>query len=969
MQKQPLIKCMEQIDLLNQMSSENTMDLCSELMTVFFKATSVKDLVGITESTFERFIPLDYSGLYIYNEQTERLELLVAQGFSEEEKWAAEASAMERHPGLVYRTGKAIYIPDTQDDQGNLTSDSPRSFFVRTRLYSPVVVGGKRIGVFGVVSSRINAFSTADIALFNYICKLAGKVYTQIKSNERLENLNSELRVLSFLATHTDNSVIITDSAGCITWVNQEFSKLTGFSLHEAIGQRPGHLLQGKRSDPKVIERIGHALKRKEPFNCVIKNYTKQGEEYVVDLSIYPFFNENGDFSHFISLQRNVTQEFFYKEQIENQRIKLDAILSSIPDLIFVIGENGLIEEYFLSKDFHHSLVDVDFSGASIYDFVSGADSERMNKVILSAFSSTQISNSEFTCLFDDITVYCELRMVQMNQNKLLCVFRNINDQLLYETEKLRIQNFNKLLSDFSIKLSLSDANEVDGIIDGLLIAAGKKFHSDSVFFVDLLDGNQEFSSRIFDYSSKKWKKKTQALNTKNEHLLFHLNQLKSEEILNYSFSLKNNPELKSSHIILQALGASDDSAFKIMPVIYANQLIAFFGFTFYASNQFQNSIEISEIKLLGDIVVSAIHRKQYIIELSRFKAIFDNGYFGALILNHRNEIVYNNLYANKYFNDNSSLNDPVKIQKFFSGIIRSELSLSYKNLLADDSDSSKVVALFDTRGKEVHLLFKHLVLDQPNKRKPFIALSFIDISDLIKQESETNKALQIVSEQNRKLLNFSYIVSHNIRSHASNISGFLQLAESENDVSTLHVYLDALSKSSKALDGTLRHLNELLNIQSRVGVHPVPIDLNEIVVKTIAALSSDLSQIPHSFQLDFSNPFMIHADQAYADSIMLNLISNAIKYRKSDFPLEIIISAKKLNDESIIYVKDNGKGIDLDKYGEKVFGMFKTFHGNRDARGIGLFITKNQIESMGGSIQLESSPGNGATFTIYLPD
>jgi signal transduction histidine kinase len=289
--------------------------------------------------------------------------------------------------------------------------------------------------------------------------------------------------------------------------------------------------------------------------------------------------------------------------------------------------------------------------------------------------------------------------------------------------------------------------------------------------------------------------------------------------------------------------------------------------------------------------------------------------------------------------------------------------------LLADNSDSSKVVTLFDTRGKEVHLLFKHLVLDQPNKRKPFIALSFIDISDLIKQESETNKALQIVSEQNRKLLNFSYIVSHNIRSHASNISGFLQLAESENDVSALHVYLDALSKSSKALDGTLRHLNELLNIQSRVGVHPVPIDLNEIVVKTIAALSSDLSQIPHSFQFDFSNPFMIHADQAYADSIILNLISNAIKYRKSDVPLEIIISAKKQNDESIIYVKDNGKGIDLDKYGEKVFGMFKTFHGNRDARGIGLFITKNQIESMGGSIHLESSPGNGATFTIYLPD
>jgi signal transduction histidine kinase len=66
--------------------------------------------------------------------------------------------------------------------------------------------------------------------------------------------------------------------------------------------------------------------------------------------------------------------------------------------------------------------------------------------------------------------------------------------------------------------------------------------------------------------------------------------------------------------------------------------------------------------------------------------------------------------------------------------------------------------------------------------------------------------------------------------------------------------------------------------------------------------------------------------------------------------------------------VQDNGKGIDLDKHGDKIFGMFKTFHGNRDARGIGLFITRNQIEALGGTIEVASKVGEGTKFTVYLP-
>jgi signal transduction histidine kinase len=113
---------------------------------------------------------------------------------------------------------------------------------------------------------------------------------------------------------------------------------------------------------------------------------------------------------------------------------------------------------------------------------------------------------------------------------------------------------------------------------------------------------------------------------------------------------------------------------------------------------------------------------------------------------------------------------------------------------------------------------------------------------------------------------------------------------------------------------------------------------------------------------------FKLKTDKAYLDSIVLNLLSNAIKYRRPDEDPIITIEAGERNSVSYFIIQDNGKGIDLEKYGEKLFGMFKTFHGNRDARGIGLFITRNQIEALGGTIEVESKVGEGTKFTVYLP-
>ena len=99
----------------------------------------------------------------------------------------------------------------------------------------------------------------------------------------------------------------------------------------------------------------------------------------------------------------------------------------------------------------------------------------------------------------------------------------------------------------------------------------------------------------------------------------------------------------------------------------------------------------------------------------------------------------------------------------------------------------------------------------------------------------------------------------------------------------------------------------------------------------------------------------------------MVNLLTNAIKYKSPERNPKITIKAEKSSGKLVLTFADNGLGIDLAKNKNKIFGMYKTFHNNGDATGLGLFMTKNHIEVLGGSISVESKVNVGTTFKIQL--
>jgi PAS domain S-box-containing protein len=250
---------------------------------------------------------------------------------------------------------------------------------------------------------------------------------------------------------------------------------------------------------------------------------------------------------------------------------------------------------------------------------------------------------------------------------------------------------------------------------------------------------------------------------------------------------------------------------------------------------------------------------------------------------------------------------------------------------------------------------------------KPIISRGImIDITVMKEAEMNLKHSLHLVTEQNKRLLNFSYIVSHNLRSHTSNIESLIDLIESSESEDERNEMIHLLKSVSNSLDDTMVHLNEVVNINTNIDLMISPLNLSTYIAKTKEILSEKIHLNEVTFVTNIPDDLVINYNPAYLESIFYNLISNAIRYRHPERKPVITIQWHKENDMGVIEISDNGIGIDLVRNGDKIFGMYKTFSTNPDARGIGLFITKNQIEAIGGSITVESEPNVGTTFKIY---
>lgn len=191
----------------------------------------------------------------------------------------------------------------------------------------------------------------------------------------------------------------------------------------------------------------------------------------------------------------------------------------------------------------------------------------------------------------------------------------------------------------------------------------------------------------------------------------------------------------------------------------------------------------------------------------------------------------------------------------------------------------------------------------------------------------------------------------------------FSQPGNTEADRMECINYIKAISSG---LTNTVNHLTEIVKQQDDANRKKTMLSFADTLTSITQALQSDIDAVRGQVLTNFKVTEVCYLP-AYLDSILLNLVTNAIKYHHPGRDLVIRCGTYEQDGHIYLTVEDNGLGIDLNKNKNSMFGMYKTFHHHPDSRGLGLFMTRNQIETLGGSIDVESEPNAGTKFIIKL--
>ncbi|MES2812256.1 MAG: PAS domain S-box protein [Bacteroidota bacterium] len=279
---------------------------------------------------------------------------------------------------------------------------------------------------------------------------------------------------------------------------------------------------------------------------------------------------------------------------------------------------------------------------------------------------------------------------------------------------------------------------------------------------------------------------------------------------------------------------------------------------------------------------------------------------------------------------------------------------------------SEKELMQTNIHGKQFWIRTRMYSVYDTQKKLIGIAILTETITDRKVMESERQKITEEILQRNRDLEQFAYIVSHNLRAPVVNIIGISDyMQNTEMDLEEKEEMNNGLRKSIHRLDEVIKDLNSILQIKNEISEKKETVKFADLIENIKISIAGLIKKEEVTFISNFSAVDEITTIKSYLHSIFYNLISNSIKYRRPDVAPVIKIKSKLIDDKIEITYKDNGLGIDLKKRGEQVFGMYKRFHTHAEGKGMGLYMVKTQVETLGGTISIKSKIDKGTEFKI----
>ena len=242
------------------------------------------------------------------------------------------------------------------------------------------------------------------------------------------------------------------------------------------------------------------------------------------------------------------------------------------------------------------------------------------------------------------------------------------------------------------------------------------------------------------------------------------------------------------------------------------------------------------------------------------------------------------------------------------------------------------------------------------------------NITQAKQREEERNSLIADLTNINRELKTITYTTSHDLRTPVNNLMAVFSLLDTSKiqDEETLE-FINILQSATNDLKNTLNEYVDMLNVNNSVRSKISKIDLKLLVFDVVDSIKSLIKETNTELKIDIPESVIVPFNRGKLKSVVLNLLTNSIKYSHPGKGAFINIKATELEETVEMIFSDNGIGFDSEKNADRIFELNQQFHDHEDSKGVGLYLIHNHIKNMGGKISVQSEVNKGATFTILF--
>jgi PAS domain S-box-containing protein len=796
------------------------------------------------------------------------------------------------------------------------------------------------------------------LGVLAFVLYLANKAMSDLKANsDSLRSMALEKNRLATIAECTSNAVIITDLKGCIQWVNSGFTRITDFTLDDAIGKKPGELLQFEKTDPRTIELLRQAIQAQQPINCQILNRSKYGREYWLDLSIQPLQDEYGNVNGFMAVETDISELKEIEIEIRGQQQLLASTLDSLTSRVVIInGEGFVVNANRHWIDFYEPILGQDcyrWKTTNLFEIICSMrfESEANRRDLITGIK--QVLEAKLPCFEFEYSV---------NENEGLRWYRSVASPCLRDGRTKAVVSTEDITSRVEAERKVrAYASRVQAVFDGssdaiLLLKKGR-----------FIDCNKK-ALEVFGIASKE----------ELSYLWQFEAMLHALEITVMSptqTATSNHPYHGATMLLPHADGLPDSSVLPSYDGIAKGSMSFQWLLQRVGGTNFPADVLISTLILDGEPVLLASirdvsDRQETLRYLDMYRSIVDRHAIVA-----ETDTAGRIVHANEQFckisgysldellhQNHRILNSGTHPKQFWQDM--------YKTVANNNSWHGEIC----NRAKDGRLYWVYTTIaplvNHSGKIRGYFAIR-TDITALKEAESQAQAASDAKSQ-------FLANMSHEIRTPMTAILGFADLLATEvtesRKTERCLEYIETIKRNGEHL---LSIINDILDI-SKIEANKVelekirtnPHDIIDEVIKLIQIKASNRG-IDIQLKIQPTIPTTIESDPTRIRQILLNLLDNAVKFtRKGNVSLDVtLVTQPDLQIEFVI--RDTGIGMT----NEQVSRLFTPFY-QADATmarrfggsGLGLQISKRLAVMLGGDLTVKSTHGIGSEFTFCLP-